>query len=252
VLLGVPTAPAASPSGPFIRPATMCRQAADRDRCARISPMRVTKKVVRPGRKKGMTTIVFAVRRHSPVRFTVVRVYPTCKRVGSFTVNAHAGKNRIRFSGRLGGRPLTEGVYRILAQVRGQEKAVATATVVVAKNLRNARKLRRVRTTACSRPQAETIEAAIGAFPIDPANGVVGTMLEPVKGAVQGVAKTAKKLATTAQAVPRKLADVIPGEGLSDKIFLTLVALGLLMITLMSTVVLMSLVRFGYRERIFR
>jgi hypothetical protein len=44
----------------------------------------------------------------------------------------------------------------------------------------------------------------------------------------------------------------VEGEGLSDKIFLTLVALGLLMITLMSTVVLMSLVRFGYRERIFR
>jgi hypothetical protein len=213
--------------------------------------MRVTKKIVRPGRK-GATTIVFTIRRHSPVRFTVVRVYPTCKRVGSFTVKAHAGENRIRFTGEFRGRPLSEGVYRILAQIRGQEKAVATATVIVAKNDRNARKLRRVRTTACSQQQAQEIEVAIDALPTDSTNGVVAAMLDPVKDAVKGVARTAKKLVTTVQAVPHRLADVIPGEGLSDKIFLTLVALGLLMITLMSTVVLMSLTRFGYRERIFR
>jgi hypothetical protein len=243
---------AASPSGPFALPTT-CRQAADRDRCARTrNPMRVTKNIVRSDRDKRGTTIVFAIRRHNPVRFTVVRVYPTCKRVGSFTVNAHAGENRIRFSGRLRGRPLAEGIYRILAQIRGQKKAVATATLVVANSKQSARKLRRVRTTACSQQAAQAIEVAIGtASPTDGTTGHAAGMMDPV-GAVKGLARVAKKLATTAQALPRRLSDAIPGEGLSDRILLTMVALGLLMITLMSTVVLMSVVRFGYREGVLR
>jgi hypothetical protein len=77
-------------------------------------------------------------------------------------------------------------------------------------------------------------------------------VLKPVKAVVKGVAKTARGIAESAQALPRRLADVIPGEGLSDKIFLTIVGLALLLITLLGTLVLMNVVRFGFRERVFR
>jgi hypothetical protein len=184
-----------------------------------------------------------------------VRIYPSCERVGSFTVPAKAGQNRIRFTGRLDGRPLPDGVYRLLAQVRGQEKAVATVTVVVARNMRSARHLRQSRTTACSQQDAKAIESAIGVAPPDDkekATGASDGVLKPVKAVVKGVSKTAGGIAEAAQAVPRQLAGIIPGEGLSDKIFLTLVGLGLLLIALLGTLVLMNVVRFGFRERVFR
>jgi hypothetical protein len=255
VLQGAATTSAASPTSPFAAPPT-CRQAADRERCARTSnPVRATKDVVLVGRKGGATTIVFALRRKSAVRFTVVRIYPSCERVGSFTVPAKAGQNRIRFTGRLDGRPLPDGVYRLLAQVRGQEKAVASVTLVVAKTKRSAANLRRPRTTACSAQDAKAIETAIGVAPPEEkekAGGATGAVFKPVKAVVKGVAKSARGIAEAAQAVPRRLADVIPGEGLSDKIFLTIVGLGLLLITLLGTLVLMNVVRFGFRERVFR
>jgi hypothetical protein len=254
-LEGSPTTSAASPSSPFAAPPN-CRQAVDRERCARTSnPVRTTKNVVLVGRKGGATTIVFALRRKSAVRFTVVRIYPSCKRVGSFTVPAKAGQNRVRFTGRLDGRPLPDGVYRLLAQVRGQEKAVASVTVVVAKTKRSAANLRRPRTTACSQQDAKAIEAAIGAAPRNDkkkADKAGGALFKPVKAVVKGVATTAGGVAEAAQGIPRRLADAIPGEGLSDKIFLTIVGLGLLLIALLGTLVLMNVVRFGFRERVFR
>jgi hypothetical protein len=189
------------------------------------------------------------------VRFTVVRIYPSCERVGSFTVPAKAGQNRVRFTGRLDGRPLPNGVYRLLAQPRGQEKAVASVTVVVAKTMRAAANLRRPRTTACSPQDAKEIEAAIGVAPPDAKENAAkagGVFSKPIRAAVKGVAKTTTGIADAAQALPRRLAGVIPGEGLSDKIFLTIVGLGLLLIALLGTLVLMNVVRFGFRERVFR
>jgi hypothetical protein len=86
---------------------------------------------VRPDRKDGATTIVFRLARPSIVRFTVVRVSPTCERVGSFRVRAHAGVNRVPFRGRLRGRPLDEGTYRLLVRARGAGQDAAAIVVVV-------------------------------------------------------------------------------------------------------------------------
>jgi hypothetical protein len=65
------------------------------------------------------------------LRFTVVRVYPTCERIGSFRVRAHAGVNRVKFRGRLQGRPLAEGTYRLLVRGRGARVDAAVRLVVV-------------------------------------------------------------------------------------------------------------------------
>lgn len=215
--------------------------------------MRATKQVVRPGRKNGGTTLVFALRRRGVVRFTVVRVYPTCKRVGSFTVRAHAGRNRVRFGGRLGGRPLTDGVYRLLAQVRGHEKAVATVTLVVAGSQRSAKNLRRARPTACSEDDARAIEEAIGAAPNeDEASGPsrMASAVDPVLGAVKGVARTAIRIAEAARSVPGRLRDLAAGQ--SDRVVLTMVGIGLLLIALLGTLITLNIVRIGYRYRVFR
>jgi hypothetical protein len=215
--------------------------------------VRATKLVVRPGRKNGGTTLVFAVRRPSVVRFTVVRVYPTCERVGSFTVRARQGTNRVRFKGRVNGRPLPDGVYRVLAQVRGHEKAVASVTLVVARRKAIEKNLRRPRSTACSANDADAIAAAIGAAPPAEENGGksrVASAVDPVVGAVKGVERTASKIAQAARTVPDRIRDFAGGQ--SDKIKLTLIGLGLLAIALVGALVTLNIVRFGYRYRVFR
>jgi hypothetical protein len=214
----------------------------------------VTKQVVRPGRKNGGTTIVFSVRRRGVVRFTVVRVYPSCKRVGSFTVRARPGENRVRFRGRIGGRPLTEGVYRLLAQVRGHEKAVATVTLIVARGQRSVKDLRRARPTACSEDDARAIEAAIGAGPSAADSGGVASkvagVVDSVLGAVKGVARTAIGIANVATSVPDRIRDLAANQ--SDRVVLTLIGLALLVIALLGTLVLLNILRIGYRYRVFR
>ena len=70
-------------------------------------------------------------RRAGRRRFTVLRVFPTCERVGVFHVRAHAGVNRVRFRGRLRGRPLPEGTYRLLVRARGAGAGADAATVSI-------------------------------------------------------------------------------------------------------------------------
>jgi hypothetical protein len=86
---------------------------------------------VRPDRRGGATTIVFRLAGPAVVRFTIIRVYPTCERVGSFRVRAHAGVNRVKWRGRLRGRPLEGGTYRLVVRARGAGQDAAALTVVV-------------------------------------------------------------------------------------------------------------------------
>lgn len=91
--------------------------------------MRATRTTVRTHGKA--TTIVFRLARPAVVNFTVVRVFPTCERLGVFRVRAHAGVNRVPFRGRLHGRPLSEGTYRLLVRARGTRAEAAAVKIVV-------------------------------------------------------------------------------------------------------------------------
>jgi hypothetical protein len=69
-------------------------------------------------RKRRTTTLTFVLPRAARVVFTVKQVAPVCRTVGRFTVAAKAGLNRVRFAGRLRGRDLEPGTYRISARTR--------------------------------------------------------------------------------------------------------------------------------------
>ena len=110
----------ASSTGPFV----MTRKGRQRG-------VRTTRSTVRPDKRNGGTIIVFRLSQPAVVRFTIVRVSPTCERLGAFRVRAHAGVNRVPFRGRLRGRPLPEGSYRLLVRARGAAADAAALKLVV-------------------------------------------------------------------------------------------------------------------------
>ena len=75
--------------------------------------------------------LVFRLGRAAPVEFMVVQVAPDCRRVGRFRVAGHPGVNRVRFRGRVGGRPLGPGTYRIKARTLPRGRAVVDTKFVV-------------------------------------------------------------------------------------------------------------------------
>jgi hypothetical protein len=83
------------------------------------------------GPKKRRTTVLtFVLPRAARVVFTVNQVAPVCRGIGRFTVAGHAGLNRVRFSGRVNGKPLEAGTYRISARMR-TGRLVRRVTIVV-------------------------------------------------------------------------------------------------------------------------
>lgn len=203
---------------------------------------------MRPGRRNGGTTLVFTLREGTTVRFTVVRVYPSCERVGSFSVRAREGVNRVRFRGRLGRRPLAEGTYRLVAQARGRETAAATVTIVVARGKTSPAELRRARrANACSAEEASAIVTAIGAAPPRPTQvGGSGLRARSVAGPVVGVAKAVAKKAKQLTAGVR---EAVEENVFSDPFVLLIVGLFTLAMALLGTLVLVQIVRImGLRD----
>jgi hypothetical protein len=60
----------------------------------------------------------FRLPRAALVVFEVRQLSPACKSAGTFRVNGHAGLNRVRFAGRVGGRMLAPGTYELRARSR--------------------------------------------------------------------------------------------------------------------------------------
>lgn len=90
------------------------------------------------------------------LRISIVRVYPTCKRVGSFSRRANAGINKIRFQGRFRGRALPQGGYRLVIRAVGAERDAAAVPIVIARGKMPAGQLRKARSaTVCSGPVAD-------------------------------------------------------------------------------------------------
>jgi hypothetical protein len=236
VLLGTAGSASTSTSSPSASPFSFKSCQPRPKRCSRDrSPVRASKLLVRPGRRNGGTTLVFTLKQRTVVRFTVVRVYPTCVRVGSFSVQAHEGVNRVRFRGRLGRRPLAEGTYRLVVQARGHETAAAILTIVVAHGKMTPAELRRARrANVCSLAEAHEIESAIGAAPTggsdDDAAVDTQSVADPFVGAAKAVVKKAK---------------VLPGvigagveDYYSDRVVLLIVGLLLFTIALLGTLVI--------------
>jgi hypothetical protein len=90
----------------------------------------------RPARRSAATTLVFELSSPTALRFTIIRVYPSCQTIGSFVVNGRTGVNRVRFRGRFRGRPLADGTYRLRIRTRGARADVAAVTVVIANGKR--------------------------------------------------------------------------------------------------------------------
>jgi hypothetical protein len=159
--------------------------------------------VVRPGRKNGGTTLLFRLTRPAVVRVTIVRVYPSCRHFGSFTIRADAGVNRVRFRGRLRGRPLPSGGYRLIFRARGAQRDVAAIPIVIAREPMTVATLHKARhATVCRDPIADfgsdTGVPPSGTRSDDDrsAGGVLGeikkTIEAPVKTAAGAIAKATR------------------------------------------------------------
>jgi hypothetical protein len=206
--------------------------------------------VLRPGRRNGGTTLVFRLTRPAVLRITVFRVYPSCKRVGSFSVRAHEGVNRIRFRGRLGGRTLRPGGYRLVVRARGAERDAAAVPIVIARGRTTAAELRRARTaSACS-----TQIADLGANEADPATGSPGgddqgtlgaalsTIKTPIAGAGGLLSAGAKSVSRTARDAARGLKSAV-ADPFKDPVVLTIVGLMAFFISLLGLLILAYFVR---------
>jgi hypothetical protein len=74
--------------------------------------------------------LVFRLSEHGVVKFTIRQISPVCRRIGSFFVRATPGRNAVRFHGRMRGRILPPGTYRIEADAAGNRRVLRTVMVV--------------------------------------------------------------------------------------------------------------------------
>ena len=84
---------------------------------ARVTRLRVnTARVRRTGKQKTAARITFNLTKPARVRFVVRGPAPSCDVVARFAVRGRAGRNQVRFTGRIGRRRLEPGTYRIVAR----------------------------------------------------------------------------------------------------------------------------------------
>jgi hypothetical protein len=202
-----------------------------------------------PGRKGGGTTLTFRLSRPTVLRITIVRVYPSCKRLGSFTVRAHAGVNRVRFRGRLRGRPLPAGGYRLVVRARGAQRDAAAVPIVIARGKTSKAEIRKARTRSmCSNPVADIgLPANDSSGTQAPGSGRrrVDAIKDPIVGALSAVAGTAKSLVDG-------VTGAADGSPFDDPFVLTVIALLLAAVALLATLLLAQIVRVSMREDLGR
>jgi hypothetical protein len=188
--------------------------------------------------------IVFRLSRPTVLRVTVVRVYPTCKRIGTFTVRGRVGVNRIRFRGRLGNRTLPAGGYRLIVRARGAERDAAAVPIVVARGPVSAATVRRLRrATACTPAESVAVAKANEADAGSSGGGVLGTLGHRI---ADGVESAAGAVARTARGAKARIAD--SAENPSSTL-LTVVGLIALLSAILGGLVLARLVRlYRYRQ----
>ncbi len=82
------------------------------------------------GKHRRAATITYTLSAASRVRFLVRGPAPSCGVVARFVVSGRAGKNRLRFTGKIGRRRLEPGTYRIVARPRKGRASRSIAVVV--------------------------------------------------------------------------------------------------------------------------
>jgi hypothetical protein len=75
--------------------------------------------------------LAFRLKRKARVLFTVVQVSPVCRTAGSFSVVGRRGINRVRFNGKVHGRRLSPGTYRISARTADSQAVLRLVLVIV-------------------------------------------------------------------------------------------------------------------------
>lgn len=219
---------------------------------ARRSPVRSSRGVVRPGRKGGGTTLIFRLSRPAVLRITIVRVYPSCKRLGTFTVRARSGVNRVRFRGRFRGRALSEGGYRLVIRARGATRDAAAVPIVVARGKITKAQIRKARTaTVCSGPIAQLASGSTDSSAVaarDDGNGSSGGLVAAVKDRVKApFVDAAGAIGGAAKGLSKDVADA--ASPLSDPFVITLIGFLALASALLGGLVLAHLVRVaGFRD----
>jgi hypothetical protein len=212
--------------------------------------VRASRWVVRPGSKRG-TVVVFTSPKAALLQITVVRVFPRCKVMGTIRVRAHAGTNRIPFRGRVRGKPLPAGTYRLRLRFVGDEGDAAAVTIVVVRGKTSAKRLRAARRAAVCGDDP----AAASLLPVSfrwPTGGSVSggsnetSPAAPLAEAAKGVVKKAKSLTSR---VKRSLQD----SGPITPLFLTIVGLLTLASALLGAFVLIRVLRITeLRDRFYR
>jgi hypothetical protein len=190
--------------------------------------------------------IVFRLSRPTMLRVTVVRVYPTCKRIGTFTVRGRAGVNRIRFRGRLGRRTLPAGGYRLIVRARGAERDAAAVPIVVARVPVSAATVRRLRRAMACSP-AETIAVANPNEADAGSSGGGGGVLAAFRDRItDGVGSAAGAVSRTARGAKARIAETAENP---SSTLLTVVGLIALLSAILGGLVLARLVRlYRYRQ----
>jgi hypothetical protein len=190
-----------------------------------------------------------------------MRVYPSCRRVGAFTVRARPGMNRVRFRGRLRGRPLPEGGYRLIVRARGARRDAAAIPIVIANGKTSTAELRKARrTTVCSKPVADFVPESTGPEPAAGARdgsdskgsggGGVAANLNRMKAPLADAAEAIRKRAKT---LPKALKDAVTDSPFDDPFVLTVIALMVLSTAALGALVLGHVARAaGFRNRLLR
>ncbi|HEX6491487.1 MAG TPA: hypothetical protein VF002_08980, partial [Gaiellaceae bacterium] len=170
-------------------------------------------------RRHPRTTFVFRLGRAGFVRFFVEDL--ACGTVQSFTVRGHVGVNRVRFSGRIRGRRLRAGEYRIRGRSHG--RTVFRRRLVIAG-----------RRLGCGSSEAARVFAVLGDTDV--------TGLPPVASAKRASAPRARA-GTSVQPQPKRhtsqagvlgarIIRILPGSGRTQLALLVVLALAIFLLSL--------------------
>jgi hypothetical protein len=228
-------------SSPFLAAGTAAPSANSPRRLALSRPLVV------PGRKNGGTIVIFRLRRPMMVELTVVRVFPTCEVIGSVHVRGRAGINRIPFRGRVHGKRLSYGTYRLLVGGRLAQPTAMT-TIVVARGKVGGAKLRKARRANACVPTIGFDWAAPDPYSTNVTGAGTGSggdkgLSDPVVSAAKGAVKKGKALVGGAK-------DVIEDAAPTTTAFLVLVGLLTLTTAVFGALLVVNVMR--WRERLFR